>query len=85
MTVFPRLLRLLAWTLICIALLGVLGWLQQGDPDCLLDTSLFAQIRLCDAAYVGMAQGQSPWLLALYALMLLGGLGLLKLARRKKP
>jgi hypothetical protein len=64
-----------------IALLGVLGWLQQGDPDCLLDTSLFAQIRLCDAEYVGITQGQSPWPLGVYGLLLLAGIGLVMRAR----
>ena len=36
-----------------LAALWLLGWLQGNDPDCILETGVFAQIRICDPQVLG--------------------------------
>lgn len=45
--------RVIGTLSIIAALLGLLGWLQGGDPDCILDTDVLLQIRMCDPELVG--------------------------------
>lgn len=44
--------RLTGAMLIIAAVLGLLGWLQGGDPDCLLHTEVLLQARLCGPEWV---------------------------------
>jgi hypothetical protein len=45
--------RVIGTLSIIAAVLGLLGWLQGGDPDCILDTDVLLQIRMCDPEQVG--------------------------------
>ncbi|MDR2187453.1 MAG: hypothetical protein LBE62_05285 [Azonexus sp.] len=58
-----------------VAAILLLAWFQAGDPDCILSTGVFAQLRMCDPEIVGEAQ--SPpyiYLLAIIAIFLVGAL-----------
>lgn len=74
-------LRLVGWLLLALAGLGILGWLQAGDPDCYLSTGEFLQLRLCADETVGGPTGRPGWLLGLALAVMLAGLGCLRLGR----
>lgn len=42
-----------------IASLWLLGWLQSRDPDCVLDTGVLAQLRMCETEIAGAAASAS--------------------------
>jgi hypothetical protein len=52
-------LSIAGWLLVALASVALLGWVQSGDPECILDTGVFAQIRMCDPAIVGEPQSWS--------------------------
>jgi hypothetical protein len=61
-----------------VLLLGLIiilyGWFQSGDPDCILDTDILMQARLCGEDYVGDPSLPSPWLLGFDILAMLAGI-----------
>lgn len=56
-----------------VAALWMLGWLQGNDPDCELETSIMAQIRMCDAQT--LASGTAYPLIHLAAILALFAIG----------
>ncbi len=59
--------------LLSISALWLLGWLQGNDPDCTLETSVMAQIRMCDAQELANATAQPlHHLLGILALFAVG-------------
>ena len=63
--------------------IGLLGWMQQSDPDCILETGVFLQLRMCAPEFVGQSQSPSFMRLAAILAILAVGLICLWLARRK--
>jgi hypothetical protein len=70
---FQKTNRWLGAVLIGAGLLGLWGWMQASDPDCLLDTDVPLQLRLCAPEIVGDAPLQPLWMLLLPGLALLCG------------
>lgn len=69
-----RAVKLLGIFLEAVALLGLLGWLQAGDPDCVLEAGTFAQIRLCAPEIAGEPEPAPLLHLAIIAAIFLAGL-----------
>ena len=75
-------LKIIGWTLIALAALALLGWIHSGDAECILDTGIFAQIRMCDPAIVGEPQSWPAWTLLPMALSLAAGIACVHRAKR---
>ena len=45
--------------LVALACIALLGWIQEGDPDCILETGVFLQLRMCAPEIVGEPQSRS--------------------------
>ena len=43
----------LGGVLVALAGIALLGWIQEGDPDCILETGVFLQLRMCAPEIVG--------------------------------
>jgi len=56
-----------------IASIGLVGWLQASDPDCILDTGVFMQLRMCDPAIVGEPTAAPLFQLSLIVVVFLAG------------
>ena len=69
------------WVLIACSTIGLLGWIQSGDPDCILDTGVFAQLRMCDPDIVGEPRSWPAWSLVLLLAGLTIGVFCLRRAR----
>jgi hypothetical protein len=50
---------------VAIAGIALLGWIQEGDPDCILETGVFLQLRMCAPELAGEPQPRSFVRLAL--------------------
>ncbi|MES2951699.1 MAG: hypothetical protein V4858_24490 [Pseudomonadota bacterium] len=55
------------------AAIWLLGWLQGNDPDCVLETGIILQIRMCDAQAVDDALASPALHLLAIALLFVVG------------
>lgn len=64
--------------------IALLGWMQEGDPDCILETGVFLQIRMCAPEVAGEPTPRTFAGLAVILAILGAGAACLWLARRKR-
>lgn len=72
----PPLNKLLAYagyTVLTVALLAFMGWVQAGDPECILEMYGSGQYRLCDPEFVSQPARQSLWHLLFIGCAFLAG------------
>jgi hypothetical protein len=68
-----------------LAALAFLGWMQGRDPDCVLDTGAFLQLRMCDPEIVGEPIPSSLLDLMIILAIFCSGSFLVWRGNRKKP
>jgi hypothetical protein len=70
--------------LVALGAVALLGWIQEGDPDCILETGVFLQLRMCAPEIAGEPASRSFVRLAVILAMFVAGGACLWFARRKK-
>ena len=77
-------LTIAGWLLVALATVALFGWIQSGDPECILDTGIFAQLRMCDPAIVGDPQSWSVGRLLLILGVLAVGIACLVVSKTRR-
>ena len=70
--------------MIAVGLIGMIGWVNSIEPDCYYSTEVGLQIRLCGENYVGREESAYLWVPALSVVVLLGGVVVRALGRRRE-
>ena len=70
--------------LVALAGIALLGWVQEGDPDCILETGVFLQLRMCAPEIAGEPQSRSFVRLAVILAIFVVGMICLWFGRRLK-
>jgi hypothetical protein len=68
-----------------LAALAFLGWMQRRDPDCILTTGVFLQLRMCDPLIIGEPMPSSFLELVLILVIFCSGCFLVWRGNKKKP
>lgn len=71
--------------LVLASIIFIYGWLQTGDPDCILENGLFAQARFCGKEYVDQPAESPAWLIWTSLAALVFGIFCMRYSLRKFP
>jgi hypothetical protein len=77
-------LTIVGSVLAALSAVALLGWIQESDPDCILETGVFLQLRMCAPELVGEPQWPSFVRLAVILAAFVVGMLCLWFGRRIK-